>query len=134
MMDYTNLTMERVWNAIKTPQMIQALFNIWYNKDYTLYASLTNSSTLTIETWQPSASIHFFIKKDIVSSIWSYGSVPTAAVTAPTDPYLEKVVSLTPDQFIGQAGNGDGQFNTPRDMAIAPDGSIYVADSGNKPY
>ncbi len=131
MQDYTNLNWQRIWDAVKNPQMIEALFNIWYNKDYTLYASLTNSSTLTVETWQPSASIHFFIKKDIVASIWNYGSLPTTAVTAPSDPYAEKLVSLTPDQFIGQVGVDAGQFTSPRSMAIAPDGSIYVADSGN---
>lgn len=131
MMDYTNLNSERILNAVKSPEMLKALFDIWYNKDYTLYASLTNSSTLTVETWQPSASIHFFIRKDIVSSIWSYGSVPSTALIAPTDPYADKLSILTPDQFIGQAGTGEGQFTTPRSMAIAPDGSIYVADSGN---
>jgi len=131
MQDYTDLNWTRIWDAVKNPQMIQALFNIWYNKDYTLYASLTNSSTLTVETWQPSASIHFFIKKDIVASIWNYGSLPSTAITAPSDPYAEKLVNLTPDQFIGQVGTEAGQFTTPRSMAVGPDGSIYVADSSN---
>lgn len=131
MEDYKNLTLDRVWNAVKDPQMLKALFNIWFNKDYTLYASLTKSTTLTVETWQPSQSIHFFIKKDIVSEIWSYGSVPTAITATQTDPYAEKTVNLTPDQFVGQAGKAEGQFTTPRNMAFAPDGSIYVADSGN---
>ena len=32
---------------------------------------------------------------------------------------------------IGTRGIGPGQFNLPRDAAIAPDGSIYVVDGGN---
>jgi NHL repeat-containing protein len=32
---------------------------------------------------------------------------------------------------IGSAGNGNGQFNDPEDVAIDSGGNIYVADSGN---
>jgi DNA-binding beta-propeller fold protein YncE len=31
----------------------------------------------------------------------------------------------------GKRGAGDGEFNLPRDIAIAPDGSLYVVDAGN---
>jgi DNA-binding beta-propeller fold protein YncE len=32
---------------------------------------------------------------------------------------------------IGKRGSGNGEFNLPRDVAIAPDGSLYVVDGGN---
>ncbi len=32
-------------------------------------------------------------------------------------------------QTIGGFGSGDGQFNTPRAVDIAPDGALYVADT-----
>src|SRR5262245_17891847 len=31
----------------------------------------------------------------------------------------------------GTHGTGDGQFDSPRDVAIGPNGNIYVADAGN---
>ncbi|MDQ1315555.1 MAG: hypothetical protein QG662_1664 [Pseudomonadota bacterium] len=31
----------------------------------------------------------------------------------------------------GKRGTGEGEFNLPRDVAIAPDGSLYVVDAGN---
>lgn len=34
-------------------------------------------------------------------------------------------------QVIGKRGTEKGEFNLPRDTAIAPDGSLYVVDSGN---
>jgi DNA-binding beta-propeller fold protein YncE len=34
-------------------------------------------------------------------------------------------------QEIGSRGNGDGQFNVPLQGAVAPDGTLYVLDSGN---
>ena len=130
MQDYFNLTVTRVWGALSDPQMRQALMNIWLNKDYTLYATLKNNPNLTLETWQPSAGLHFYIRKDVVSLIWNYGTVPAAAAPE-VDPYASKVITLTPDRFFGQGGTGDGQFNGPRGIAMAPDGSIYVVDSGN---
>jgi uncharacterized protein (TIGR03663 family) len=130
MQDYFNLTAARLWSAISNPQMRQALMNIWLNKDYTLYATIKNNPNLTLETWQPSAGLHFYVRKDVVSLIWNYGTVPAAAAPA-VDPYAAKAVSLTPDRFFGQGGTGDGQFNGPRGIALAPDGSIYVVDSGN---
>jgi sugar lactone lactonase YvrE len=34
-------------------------------------------------------------------------------------------------QVIGSRGKGDGQFNVPLQAAVAPDGTLYVLDSGN---
>ncbi len=34
-------------------------------------------------------------------------------------------------QVIGTRGSGDGQFNVPLQAAVAPDGTLYVLDSGN---
>ncbi len=34
-------------------------------------------------------------------------------------------------QVIGSRGSGDGEFNIPTQLAVAPDGTLYVLDSGN---
>jgi DNA-binding beta-propeller fold protein YncE len=47
-----------------------------------------------------------------------------------------KVKELGPDGFVlggfGASGKGRGQFKKPRGIAIAPDGTILVVDTGNK--
>jgi predicted membrane-bound mannosyltransferase/sugar lactone lactonase YvrE len=131
MMDYTNLTYERVKNAVSNPQMLEALFDIWFNKDYTLYAKITNNQSLTLETWQPSAGLHFFIKKDIVAEIWDYGTTPAQSAVTVVDPYANYYAKLTPDSFFGQAGTAAGQFSDAHGIALAPDGSVYVTDTNN---
>lgn len=131
MQDYFSLTWKGLWKGIIDPAMRQAIFQIWLNKDYTQYAALANNSGLTLETWQPSQSIHLFIKKDIVADIWSYGTLPSQTVTESKDPYEGKYVTLVADKFFGSSGVEDGQFTIPHGIALAPSGSLYIADSQN---
>lgn len=131
MQDYFNMTWERFWKGFTNPQMRQAIFNIWLNKDYRLYASLANNSGLTLENWQPSANIYLFIQKDIVERIWTYGAIPQQQETAETDPYAGKYFELTPDRVFGSSGSAEGQLTMPRGLAVAADGSVYVADANN---
>jgi DNA-binding beta-propeller fold protein YncE len=125
--DYFNLTWERVWNAIKDPNIRAGIFQIWLNRDYAKYAEATESTTLTPETWEPAERIRMYIKKGLAAQIWNYGLAAAPEVIEP-DP--NKIV-LTPDVTFGTMGELPGQFNSPRGLAVAPDGSIFIADSRN---
>jgi uncharacterized protein (TIGR03663 family) len=131
MQDYMNQTFKSVWETIKDPKMLQALFDIWYNKDYTRYADIKGISTLTVENWEPSGNIYLFIQKNLVSSIWTYGTVPSSTETTVKDPYAEKMTQLTPDQFFGTTGSEAGQFNSAHGIAVGKNGDIYIADAKN---
>jgi DNA-binding beta-propeller fold protein YncE len=72
-----------------------------------------------------------FIRKDIAAKIWNYGSLPVAQEPVQVDPYQGKITKFKADLAIGAAGSAPGQFQAPRGMAAAADGSIYVADSRN---
>ena len=130
-MDYMTLTWERVKDMLLDGKMRQALFEIWLNRDYSQYASVTNESGLTLADWSPAEKLKFYIRKDIASQIWEYGILPETTATIPSDPYASKMIELQPDNVIGMPGDQSGQFNAPRGIAIAPDGTIYVADSRN---
>jgi len=112
--------------------MRSAVFQIWLNRDYTEYAELTSQTgPLSPETWSPAARMRVYIRKDIVSKIWEFGASPVELSPAATDPYAAKAITLSPLQVIGSSGSQPGQFQAPRGIKIAPDGSIYVADSRN---
>ena len=129
--DYFDLTWQRLLNAITKPDMRTAIFNIWLNRDYTLYAKITNNSSMTLENWQPSNRMRMYIRKDIIAQMWNYGAAPATAQAAQTDPYQKNMVALISDASFGSAGAALGQFQAPHEIAFAPDGTIYVADGKN---
>lgn len=128
-MDYFNLTSQRLLYVITNPQMREAVFQIWLNRDYSLYSQLVGQD-MSLQNWNPSEKLRLYIRKDVVAQLWDYGSV---ASTTPVqaDPYEGKQLSVNADQVIGLTGTEPGQFQSPRDMALAPDGTLYVADTSN---
>jgi len=123
----------RVWGHVKPfftdPRVREADWQIWINRDYTRYGELTGQN-MNLSQWQPAQGLRLYIRKDIVSQIWNYGS-QAAAPLAAIDPYEGKGVVLSANQILGGPGQEPGTFNKPRGVAAAADGSLYVADSGN---
>lgn len=127
--DYYDLTWERIRSALTNPEMRAALFQIWLNRDYTKYGQVTGKD-MRLENWSPSVRMRLYIRKDITAKLWNYGSsaVPEQILA---DPYEGKQVVLTADKVWGGPGAQPGFFSRPRDLAFAPDGSLYVADTDN---
>ena len=120
----------RVCNALIDPRVRAGIFDIWLNRDYTLYAEATSHTDLTLATWQPADQMRLYIRKDVASQIWNYGVSPSAETTA-IDPYEGKIVPLIADDIIDGTRLQSTALNAPRSLAVAPDGSLYVADSRN---
>jgi DNA-binding beta-propeller fold protein YncE len=127
--DYFNLDWERISNALRDPQLRAGLFQIWLNRDYTDYFRATGQD-LSLTNWTPAQWMRLYVRKDIAAQIWDYGVGPTA-VEPVVDPYEGKQVTLQPDQILGGFGTEPGQFNKPRGIAFAPDGSLYISDTAN---
>lgn len=127
--DYYGLTWERIVNAVRNPEMRSALFQIWFNRDYELYAQATGQD-LSLPSWNPADRMRLYIRKDVVTELWNYGSVP-APEEVVADPYEGGERDLAADRIIGTTGAEPGQFQRPRGIATAPDGSLYVADTAN---
>lgn len=119
----------KICRVVTDPAMREAVFNIWLNRDYTKYAEVTGSTGTTNQNWDPSDHMRLYIKKDVAQTIWKYGAAPVPQEPSPYEaPGV--TITLTSDLVIGGAGS-ETQFNGPRGMAFAPDGSFYVADSRN---
>lgn len=126
---YFGLTGDRIRNALVDPQWRQALFNIWWDRDYKLYSDLSGLD-LSLDKWRPADLMRMYVRKDVAAKLWNYGlaAAPEALVA---DPYEGKQIELAPDAFIGSPGAEPGQFNHPRNLAVSPDGTIFVTDADN---
>jgi DNA-binding beta-propeller fold protein YncE len=129
--DYFRVTWKDILSVLKTPKLLDSIFEIWLNRDYSKYSELTGRSGFTLTNWAPSDQIRMYIRKDIAASIWDYGIGATANQEITTDPYEKNQITLPADSSFGGFGQQNGQFDTPRGIAVAPDGSVYVADSRN---
>jgi hypothetical protein len=74
--------------------------------------------------------MRMYVRKDVAAQIWNYGVGPSPEEVV-ADPYEGKETKLTADVMFGLPGSEPGQFNRPRDLAVAPDGTLYVADTDN---
>lgn len=119
-------SLDRIWQTIIDPQRRQALFDIWYDRDYTLYAQINGKTNLTIESWSPSSRMRVYVRKDILDQIWNYGVAGIQATSQ--DPFANLSILIDADMGIGSQGTDPGLFLGPRDVAVAPDGSVYVSE------
>ena len=125
---YRNQTLSTIWTDLTNPAMRSALWQIWFNRDYTEYASVTGNNSLTLAAWSPSDLLRMYIRKDVAAQIWEYGITPQPEEPK-IDPYASNTISLDPVKVISVAGQST--FSAPRGIAVAPDGSLFVADSRN---
>ncbi len=103
--DYFSLTSSRIRKALNDPALRDAILQIWLNRDYSEYASVTGKSGLTSSDWQPSAKMQLFIRKDIAAQIWEYGIAQVAPLQA--DPYEKGSISLSADLVSGISENAN---------------------------
>jgi sugar lactone lactonase YvrE len=125
----------RAWGHIKPfftdSQLRVAIWDIWIDRDFRRYADWTGRD-MSLPRWSPSDRMRLYIRKDIAAMVWDYG-ITSASINPPVieDPYEDKLVDLSADLVIGNEGLSPGEFFRPRDLAIAPDGTIYVVDTAN---
>jgi uncharacterized protein (TIGR03663 family) len=131
MQDYWNLTWDRISNVFKSAELREALWDIWFDRDYGAYGELTGRD-YSLEEWQPSDKMRLYVRNDIIA-IAAGGDVDEFEFEEDfvADPYQDNILDLAADQILGDFGTSSGQFQSPHGIAIAPDGSIYIADTEN---
>lgn len=126
--DYKDLTWDRIRTALSDPSMRIALWDIFWNRDYRSYASITNQELNPPANWPLKEQMRVYVRKDIAAQMLSLSLGPTmmADLPAPTDAYESVRLIEKPIQVFSDLG-----LNAPRGVALAQNGSIYVTDTGN---
>ncbi len=126
--DYRDMTWERIKSALTDPATRQALWDIVWSRDYRRYGQVKGRN-ITLKEWPYRDEFRLYIRRDLAQQIWGYrlgrtgetSILPNATPLA--DPYADRSLSLAPAVTISLPGV------TPRGIAAAADGSLYVADS-----
>ena len=126
--DYKNLSWDRLRNAITDPQMRQALWEIFWNRDYHKYAEITGQLLNPPTKWPLQESMRVYVDKDIALRMlgMDIGQTMLDDQPVPADAYVNVQKTIVPTLIIENVG-----LNAARGVALAPDGTIYVADTGN---
>jgi DNA-binding beta-propeller fold protein YncE len=74
--------------------------------------------------------MRLYVRDDFAWSTWRIGDPTKVRSPEEADPYLEGMRQLQAAWVLGPSGDVEWQLQRPRGLAIAPDGSLYVADSG----
>jgi predicted membrane-bound mannosyltransferase/DNA-binding beta-propeller fold protein YncE len=129
-LNYLQLAWGHISPFFTSGQVREAVFQIWLNRDYTLWSQVKNRGGYTLNDWSLEEGMYVYFRKDTLDYLG--GAVPgQTATTTGYDPYELSRIDLVPDQTFGQKGSEPGQLSVPRGVAFAPDGSLYVADSLN---
>ncbi|MCA9927301.1 MAG: hypothetical protein KC419_02440, partial [Anaerolineales bacterium] len=142
MEEYRNISWNAIWGdpqqpadqrrGLGNPGVRQALWDIFFYRDYEMYSQVFGSR-LTTGEWPLRDDLRLYIRKDVLANLWDYG-VGAVNATGLVDPYVEGELFPSPALVInelGIPGANDGELSAPRNVAVAEDGRIFVADSGN---
>ncbi len=128
MEDYRDLTWERIRGAFTDPQMRQALWNIFWSRDYILHGQITQQEHNPPAKWPLEDRMRVYIRKDVSAQVVRLNAQGSQLADLPTQDtvFTGKQVELKPNLVLAVPG-----LSSPRNLATAPDGSVYVVDTGN---
>ena len=110
----------------------QSLWDIFFYRDYQQFAQ-TFGGSYTPGNWPLRDDLRMYIRRDVLANLWDYG-VGAVNATGLEDPYAQGELFPFPEVVLNEFGVASaelGGLTAPRNMAIGPNGRIFVADSGN---
>lgn len=147
MQNYFDLTYKRVFDifALSEPipvegqlgevnvdsaRLRRALFEIWWDKDYTLYGEVAGG-TFTFDQWPVSENFYVYVRKDYVAQIWPYG-IGDGSATNPID--VTEVSACVanwqnyPADVLFDTTALGGALAIPVGLDVDSEGRVYVAE------
>ncbi|NPV08707.1 MAG: TIGR03663 family protein [Anaerolineae bacterium] len=118
---YKNLTPARILDVLRDRDRLDTWLTIWlYRRHPTPFSD-----------WPYQNRFALYIRKDVLNQMWDLGVTLAIPAEMPPDPYQEVWREMPASLVVGSQGQEEGRFTQPRGVAVAPDGNVYVVDSGN---
>jgi predicted membrane-bound mannosyltransferase/sugar lactone lactonase YvrE len=128
-----SLPEDSVKRGLGNPDVRQAIWDIWFYRNFAKYDQ-TFGRTHTDNQWPLRDELRLYIRNDVMAQLWDHGISPVSVETV-AEPFTEGELPVSPALVLHEAGfpgAGPGELLAPRDMTVAPDGTIFVLDSGNQ--
>ncbi len=115
---------------VDSGRLRRAIFEIWWDKDYTLYGEATNKE-FTPNKWPVSENFYMYVRKDYVAQIWPYGT-GDGSVTNPID--VTEVSACVanwqdyPAETLFDTSALGGAMAIPVGIDVDNEGRVYVAE------
>jgi DNA-binding beta-propeller fold protein YncE len=129
--DYNSISWQSIKETLTNREMLTAIWDIWFERDYELYGQLTGHD-ITARGWQPASRMKMYIRQDYTSGV--LGLIEPGIGEDEwlwSDLYGDQMVELQPDVILGGSGSTAGFFSAPRGLAVDSQGLVYIADSNN---
>lgn len=129
--DYNTISWQTIKETLVNRQMLNALWDIWLERDYELYGQLTGHD-ITARGWSPASRMKMYIRQDYAVGV--LGLIEPSGGEDEwvwSDLYDDQMVNLQPEVIFGGTGSTAGFFSAPRGLAVDSQGLVYIADSNN---
>lgn len=144
MEDYRQINWQAILGDPHTPEGVtkrgllnadvrQAIWDIWFYRDFEKYDQ-TFIKTHSDGQWPLRDELRLYIRQDVMAQLWDHGISPVSLEPV-VEPFAEGQLPVSPSLVIhapGFPGAGPGELLGPRDLAVAPNGTLFVLDSGNQ--
>lgn len=127
---FLGLDWQKMRDAVTDPDMLLALWRIWYDRDYRKYDEVTGKNH-TLDEWLLRGDFRLYIRRDVAAQMWDLSTTQPSEEVGLEDPYADGWRDLAARTIFGSPGAGPGYLQSPRGVEVGPDGSVYVADAGN---
>ncbi len=126
---YFNLTWQRFLATVTDSQKMKNIWQIWFYRRYRDDADPTKWRDLM--QWPNRHDFEMYVRRDIAAQIWDLSVAPVSEnQDSMTSLLRQREIDVKAQNVYGDTYAGVG-LNKPRAVAVGPDGTRVIADSGN---
>lgn len=127
---YKGMTWDRLVETLTNPRLRRNLLNIVLRRAYVVDPLAEETEPKPLDDWYHHADMKLFVRRETVAKVWpNAADRPEALVDVDVVPSPDISLPVSVDRVYDAAG--DVALSEPKDIALGPDGTLWIADLGN---